>query len=388
MGLTSSRGKRPARLHSSMMGMRLSSMNWRVVSRTRRSSSVSSESNWMKSTPRNLMAGIMNLHEGQTYDGSRGGRTGSTETGVWVVAAAPTGDLPKRLCERDNRKLALSLSKAGCPHPRVVAILIRERLNLRHAGVGTIHVTRALARVQGDVHGNYIESVGKIESVQSLYELPVGSVDVEGAAPRGRTRNRLCDQKESVDGIELDVGAAEDLLFARIWQCHLDAGLSGQVIKLHAGVVFRSSAENAVSGINRNTVNEAESETGEFAESSRGQINKANYRQASETTIASSKNCLIRRGVVGHGRWDAGEVKGIGNVDDRAKRVLGNVGREDPRNKVSAVVVGKDGDIGHALAAADPRRHDEVFASDGRCPDAGKFVHVKRIHHVEDAFDI
>src|SRR5580693_1174305 len=78
MGLTSSRGKRPARLHSSMMGTRLSSMNLRVVSRTRRSSSVSSESNWMKSTPRNLMAGMMDLLAGQTYDGSRGEGWGQT----------------------------------------------------------------------------------------------------------------------------------------------------------------------------------------------------------------------------------------------------------------------------------------------------------------------
>src|ERR1700734_448486 len=103
MGLTSSRGKRPARLHSSIIGIRLSSMNWRVVSRTSRSSSVSSESNWMKSTPRNLMAGMINLrdengsqfrelgsrqvrpspkngaHAGaQTYDGSRGKGAGST----------------------------------------------------------------------------------------------------------------------------------------------------------------------------------------------------------------------------------------------------------------------------------------------------------------------
>src|ERR1700737_4382073 len=56
MGFTSSFGKRPARLHSSMMGIRLSSINLRAVSRTRRSSSVSSESNSRKSTPRNLMA--------------------------------------------------------------------------------------------------------------------------------------------------------------------------------------------------------------------------------------------------------------------------------------------------------------------------------------------
>src|SRR5271166_3417226 len=56
MGLISSLGKRPSRLHSSMMGMRLSSMNLRVLSRTSRSSSLSSASNSMKSTPLNLMA--------------------------------------------------------------------------------------------------------------------------------------------------------------------------------------------------------------------------------------------------------------------------------------------------------------------------------------------
>src|SRR5271170_8290602 len=54
MGLTNSLGKRPARLHSSMMGMRLSSMNLREVSRTRSSSSVRRASKPMKSTPRNF----------------------------------------------------------------------------------------------------------------------------------------------------------------------------------------------------------------------------------------------------------------------------------------------------------------------------------------------
>src|SRR6185437_3583856 len=61
MGFTSSRGKRPARLHSSIMGTRLSSMNFRVLSRTRRSSSESKESNSMKSTFLNLKGGIQVL---------------------------------------------------------------------------------------------------------------------------------------------------------------------------------------------------------------------------------------------------------------------------------------------------------------------------------------
>src|SRR5271157_4449354 len=59
MGLISSLGKRPSRLHSSMMGMRFSSMNLRVLSRTSRSSPLSSVSNSMKSTPLNLIAMLM-----------------------------------------------------------------------------------------------------------------------------------------------------------------------------------------------------------------------------------------------------------------------------------------------------------------------------------------
>src|SRR5271157_2340994 len=59
MGLISSLGKRPSRLHSSMIGMRFSSMNLRVLSRTSRSSSPSSVSNSMKSTPLNLIAMLM-----------------------------------------------------------------------------------------------------------------------------------------------------------------------------------------------------------------------------------------------------------------------------------------------------------------------------------------
>src|SRR6266700_8324303 len=97
MGLTSSRGKRPARLHSSMMGTRLSSINFRVVSRTRRSSSLSSESKSIKSTPLNLMADMESLslcgHDlgmpttdgivaGQTFEANRGGEVGQTGCGI------------------------------------------------------------------------------------------------------------------------------------------------------------------------------------------------------------------------------------------------------------------------------------------------------------------
>src|SRR5215471_10904227 len=103
MGLTSSRGKRPARLHSSIIGIRLSSMNWRVVSRTSFSSSVSRESYCRKSTPRNLMAGMEHLRHYKLWPSrgtSRDRRTarayarkqtndGSRTIGCWSTKIGP-----------------------------------------------------------------------------------------------------------------------------------------------------------------------------------------------------------------------------------------------------------------------------------------------------------
>src|SRR6266851_4932354 len=106
MGLTSSRGKRPARLHSSMMGIRLSSMNLRAVSRTRRSSSVRRVSNAMKSTPRNFRAigkSRFCFHLGSCGSGTlvrAGGATSAAMVapGVWRTrVSAPHKPQGKRL---------------------------------------------------------------------------------------------------------------------------------------------------------------------------------------------------------------------------------------------------------------------------------------------------
>ena len=144
----------------------------------------------------------------------------------------------------------------------------------------------------------------------------------------------------------------------------------------------------------RQAVDEAESEAGEFAEGARGQINKADDGAAAEAAIASSENCLIGGRVIGHGRGNAAEVERIRNVDHRAKAVCGHVRGEHPRNKVSAVVDGKDGDVWLALAAANAGRFDEVLGADGRSPRASNFIGAQRIHgfkgtdHVQQFYDV
>src|SRR5271157_3347751 len=89
MGLISSLGKRPSRLHSSMMGMRFSSMNLRVLSRTSRSSSPSSVSNSMKSTPLNLIA-MPSLAGGRFAGGTDSRRYQAAKSGVKREGRQPT----------------------------------------------------------------------------------------------------------------------------------------------------------------------------------------------------------------------------------------------------------------------------------------------------------
>jgi hypothetical protein len=69
-----------------------------------------------------------------------------------------------------------------------------------------------------------------------------------------------------MDGIELDIGAAENLLRSRTWQYHVKADLGCEVIEFHVGVVFRCGTENTVGGVDGQAVDEAKSNTCELAE--------------------------------------------------------------------------------------------------------------------------
>src|SRR5258708_22543864 len=147
MGLTSSFGNRPARLQSSMMGMRLSSMNLRVVSRTRRPSSVSKESTSRKSTPRNLMAisfsflflrrvhvpnGACELFREpgadtqgvETLEGNKGCEGSQTDLGG-TVAGGSCGKGEQRELRRPT---------GGPGNPRVFKPFSRSKQPLRRAG--------------------------------------------------------------------------------------------------------------------------------------------------------------------------------------------------------------------------------------------------------------
>ena len=63
--------------------------------------------------------------------------------------------------------------------------------------------------MQRDMRGNYIESIREVESVNRFLQVPVYVVSIDRAAAGRRTRIGLSDQEQLVDGIKLDIGAAE-----------------------------------------------------------------------------------------------------------------------------------------------------------------------------------
>src|SRR5580692_8373612 len=95
---------------------------------------------------------------------------------------------------------------------------ISERLQLRDTGIRTIYEPASIYRVQPDMRRHYIRDIRKIESIESLLKMALRIIDINRAAAGSRTGDRLRDEKQLMQGIVLDVRAAEDLLRARSGQ--------------------------------------------------------------------------------------------------------------------------------------------------------------------------
>src|SRR5436305_940942 len=151
------------------------------------------------------------------------------------------------------------------------------------------------------MRGHDVKGVRETESVESLQQKTSGVVDVDRTAG-GRTRIGLCHEKEFMDGVELDIRSAEELVLAGVRQDHNDSGLRAKIVKFHAGVIFCRRARAIVGGINGDAVHESESNTGELRECSLDEIRQADYRRAAKTSVASCEHCLVCPWIVAHGR--------------------------------------------------------------------------------------
>lgn len=218
------------------------------------------------------------------------------------------------------------------------------------------------------------------ESVHGFLEVAVDVVHIDGAAAGRRTRILLGNEEKLVDGIVLDVAATVELLTARSGQCDLETGLGCESVKLDGRVVFGGGAENSVGGIDGDAVDKAKAETGELVEGALDEIGEADDGQAAKAAVAAAENGLIGNGVECHGRRNAAEIVGVGNVDDPPEGILRDVRLENIGDEVSAVVEGENRGLGRSLGGSD--LIDDVLFADGRFPGAGECVFAERIEHI------
>src|SRR5216684_1011427 len=224
MGFTSSRGKRPARLHSSMIGTRLSSMKLRAVSRTRRSSSFSNASKPMKSTPRNLMAGITSHptksadRERETNQSSRAAGKSATRACLWRDGRPRPSkpSLARPGLSRGRLKLDL---RYPARHRRAIPIvffpelLAQRRLLIKDdKQVGSQqhadHVDRDVPRVEQPGLSSYDEPDSDVHRV--AHEA-VQTFDDEDFGRRDRSGCSAANQREAPErGVEIDRNTDDD----------------------------------------------------------------------------------------------------------------------------------------------------------------------------------
>src|SRR5713226_3561621 len=224
MGFTSSRGKRPARLHSSMIGTRLSSMKLRAVSRTRRSSSFSNASKPMKSTPRNLMAG-MTSHLTKSADSERETNQSSRAAGksamraclwrdgrprrqsrAWLGRAFPRGrlNLDLRYPARHRRAIAIVFFPELLAQRRLLIKDDKQVGSQQHAD----HVDRDVPRVEQPGLSSYDEPDSDVHRV--AHEA-VQTFDDEDFGRRDRRRSPASNQSEAPErGVEIDRNTDDD----------------------------------------------------------------------------------------------------------------------------------------------------------------------------------
>jgi hypothetical protein len=134
--------------------------------------------------------------------------------------------------------------------------LVRERLNVRHAGIRTVDETASRARLQCDVRGNHISGVGETEAVERFDQITIYVVNMDAASTRGGAGVRLRDEEKLVHWIEFDIRAAEELILCTGERLR-ESRLRCEVVKLHAEVDFSGGADGTGGRINREAIDVA-----------------------------------------------------------------------------------------------------------------------------------
>src|SRR4029077_5272228 len=141
-----------------------------------------------------------------------------------------------------------------------------------------------------------------------------------------------------------------------------------EIVKFHAGIIFRRRTGNAVCCVHRDAVNKAESDTSKLRECAFGEIRHADDRQAAKASIAATQHCLIGLAIECDGRRYAAKIIGVLNLDDWPERISRDVGAEHIGDELPTIIDRKYCDVRASLGAAHAGWLNEVLGSDGRGP--------------------
>src|SRR5439155_11265428 len=96
-----------------------------------------------------------------------------------------------------------------------------------------------------------------------------------------------------------------------------------QVVELHGGVERSISAKNSIFRIDRDAVDDSETQASSFDKGAGGQIDKTDNRRKDKwRRLIMPEDSLVSYWIEGNHRWRfLGEIR-IGNIDDRSKSVV------------------------------------------------------------------
>src|SRR5437588_605269 len=125
---------------------------------------------------------------------------------------------------------------------------------------------------------------------------------------------------------------------------YANTGEIAQGVELYGGVERSISAKDAILRIDRADIDDSQTQAGSFHKRASSQIDKSNKRRKDKwRRLVMSEDGLISYWIEGNQRWRFLREIRIGNVDDRSKSVIREIGAEDDWVQVRANAEGVDG---------------------------------------------
>jgi len=264
-------------------------------------------------------------------------------------------------------------------------VLVGESLN-RRPFLGPLTKAEPQTWMQGDAPRYHPRGIDKIETVDRLNKIPQYIKHLDATTTRPGAGEFLSNEKQFVHWIKYDLLSSGKRI-SRVRQSNAETFARGQIVKLDGWDKRYCRAKDAILGVNRDAIDQAQAFAGEFRERARGEIEESDFGRDYEWRAGiMPEDHLVVLAVEGYDGSDFEVEIGVGNFIAWSEGIRRHIGRENGVVAVAAEVKSEDGDFRSSDVCLD--LVNGLFAAERRRPGARNHIAGEGIQHAVGALDM